>query len=321
MRHKAKIIAFSLCFVPFFIALFPAGYASSLPDKTKKPVETAALSLNFSPYYIDGRDPEMGSPVSEAEMRAALAAIAPYCDTIRTFGVTGEMTKLYKIAREEFGLRVIAGCWIGSGYTDALVRQELQTMADLANNGLVDILLIGSEGLFRRDYTAAQLAGWADTLRDLLQTPLPVGTSDTAYQLLQNADALMTMDVIGFTYYPFFEKTHITHALANFSEMHGQLKAAFDGKPLFCSESGWPDAGGSHGDAEPGPENAARYFEAIYAYSREQNVEICYFEALSESWKGKYGLAEKSFGLMDSGLMPKPHFSEPLKNILRQRED
>lgn len=275
-------------------------------------------SLNFGPYYLDGMDPELGSPLSEEQIRAALRAVAPYCDTIRTFGVTGELNKLYKIAKEEFGLRVIAGCWIGGGYNDAQVQDELAALAGIAGNGWADILLVGSEGLFRRDYSAWQLIGWMDTLRGMLRRPLPVGTSDTAGALLGEKNLIANSDIVCYTYYPYFSGADISRAAEDFAQMHRKMRAAAGDKPLICGETGWPDDGEPVGGAVPGAENAARYFDEIYAYSRENGLEVCYFEAITEPWKGKYGAAERSFGLLGSDLRPKAHYSRALADIAAQ---
>jgi len=274
-----------------------------------------ALSLNFSPYYLDGMDPELGSPVSEEQMRAALSAIAPYCDTVRTFGVTGELSKLYRIAKEEYGLRVIAGCWIGGGYSDEQALNELRALAEIANNGWADILLVGSEGLFRHDYSQERLVGWMDALRGMLQTPLPVGTSDTAGALRSGEAVIANSDVICYTYYPYFNGVHIEQAGADFAQMHEIMFTLAGGKPLICSETGWPDCGERIGGAQPGPENAARYFDAVYGYAREHSLEVCYFEAFTEPWKGKYGMAEQGFGLWDGSLGVKAQYGEALDRI------
>lgn len=279
------------------------------------------LSVNFAPYYLEGMDPEFSSPVSEAQMLAALDAVAPYCDTIRTFGVTGALYGLYQPAKETYDFRIIVGCWIGKGYTDEQAMQELQALADIANAGWADILLVGSEGLFRADYSAAALIGWMDTLRTMLDAPLPVGTSDTAGALLANADVIAASDIVCYTYYPYHNGTDIAHALADFASMHEKMLTAAQGKPLLCSETGWPDAGEPKGKAVPSAENAARYLDEICAYAREYTFEVCYFEAITEPWKGKYGIAEKSYGLLDSDLKPKAHYEALLSDIESNRRD
>ena len=80
--------------------------------------------------------------------------------------------------------------------------------------------MVGSEGLYRRDYSQAQLVRWTDTLRKMLQTPLPVGTSDTAGALLLNERVIANSDIICYTYYPYFSGAHVGQAAADFAQMH-----------------------------------------------------------------------------------------------------
>ena len=276
----------------------------------KNPKDTAALSLNFSPYYLPGSDPEEGSPVSEEAMRRALDGIIPFTDTIRTFGVSGELNKLYKIAREGYGLRIIAGCWI-SGQSEEEILEELKILADLGNENLADILVVGSEGLMRGDYDAETLIGWVDYLRGALTRDAPVGVSDTAGALLDNPNVLQAVDVALFTYYPYFNGVSIEGASADFDRIYRRMQKAAGQTKLICSETGWKFEG-----SNTNPETAARYFNEILAYSRRENLEICYFQALEEKWKLKYD--DAGWGLLDENLNPRPSVSEALDRIAEQ---
>jgi hypothetical protein len=79
------------------------------PAALKHPIRTKKLSLNYSPY-TEELSPEKNSPISAEHVRRQLALIHPYTDTIKIFGVTGELNKIYKIAKEEFHFRVLGGC-------------------------------------------------------------------------------------------------------------------------------------------------------------------------------------------------------------------
>lgn len=324
---KSGLLSVLAILVCMFVLVSACHYGSPVPPPVsdsqindfsyacKKPKENAALSLNFSPYFTDNANPEQGTAVSESEIRSLLDAISPFCDTIRTFGVSGELNKLYKIAKEDYKMRIIAGCWIGAEYTEDQVDAELKILADIANEGYADILLVGSEGLFRNDYNAEQLIKWMDKLRGLLESQMPVGTSDTAGALLGEKKILEASDVICYTYYPYWNGTVIESSLNDFAEMYETMLSAANGKPLICGETGFPDGGDKVGSAVPNPENAARYFDEIYRFSRDKDFEVCYFEAVTEHWKEKYGKAESSFGLLDTELQPKPAYSEMIDDI------
>jgi len=67
----------------------------------KHPKDTTKLSICYSPY-TNGLSPETNSAVPIEQMRWQLNLIYPYVDTIRLFGVSGELEKIYKPAKEEY---------------------------------------------------------------------------------------------------------------------------------------------------------------------------------------------------------------------------
>lgn len=279
----------------------------------KNPKETAMLSLNFSPYYPDGADPELQSPVSEETIRSALDAVAPFTDTIRTFGVSGEMYKLYKIAKEEYGFRIIAGCWIGALYGEAEIADELEILAGLGNDNLADILVVGSEGLYRRDYGADSLIGWVNEVKGALTEYKPVGVSDTAGMLMKYPDLLRAVDVALFTYYPYFDGVDVKKAVTAFDKTYNSLRQVSPRTVFICSETGWKFFGDSVGRASVGPEEAAAYIEGILGYSRSAGLEVCIFEAVEEKWKMKYN--DGGWGLLDENLAVRPAVKDLLARI------
>ena len=281
----------------------------------------ASLSVNFSPYYLPGSDPEIDTPVTEEAMCAALDAIEPFSDTIRTFGSSGQMFKLYPLARER-GFRVYAGCWIGAGYSGEQVHKELSNLADIGNRGLANALIVGSEGLLRGDYSAADLIGWLNDLRGMLTKDVPVGVSDAASSLLGYPEVIAASDVAMFTYYPFFNSIPVSDATADFERVYRLLQNAAESAgstKLICSETGWKFEGNSMGAAVSSPENAARYLKEIYEFSRREGVEVIFFEPLPESWKSKHDDAGWNF--LDNNLKPRPEMRDMLDSIAEQRKD
>ena len=303
----------------------------------KDPAEKQLLSLNFSPYYLSGADPEYQTPLTEDAVYDALAAIAPYADTIRTFGVSGELGRVFALAKgtypyrdseeiifvnknnnEAFSFRIIAGCWIGAGYGEDQIKYELDTLIGLGDDGLADILVVGSEGLYRRDYTADDLIGWIGYVKGNLTADVPVGTSDTAGAYMDNPELFGAVDVALYTYYPFFNGVHISRAIRDFEGMHRRLAALAGETKLICSETGWKFEGTPVGDAEPGETEAAEYFERIVEYALDAHLEICYFEAIEEKvWKIKYD--DAGWGLLDENLNIRPSVAGAMDRIMEGR--
>jgi exo-beta-1,3-glucanase (GH17 family) len=286
------------------------------PSPWKDPNETPALSVNFSPYYLEGADPELQTGLSEETIRNALAAVRPFADTIRTFGSSGElgMEKLYRPAKEEYGFRIIAGCWLGGEMSESQIQEELRLLAELGNEGLADILVVGSEGLMRGDYGPKELIGWISKVRAMLERPVPVGISDTAGELLENPEVMHAADVAMFTHYPYFNGVTAEKGVADFEAMLRRLRHAAGGAELICSETGWKFEADNAENASP--ENAARYFEEIIELGKSENLEIIYFESITEPWKEKH--LDGGWGLLGTDLKPREAVAAQLGRIAEE---
>ena len=92
--------------------LCAAGVSAATPTPTPGPAPDYKLyGLDFSPY-MDGQDPNQGSQVSEAQLRARMAIVAPYTQWIRTFGCGSGLEKAGQVAHE-LGLQSAIGAWLG----------------------------------------------------------------------------------------------------------------------------------------------------------------------------------------------------------------
>lgn len=255
----------------------------------KQPKETPKLSLCFSPY-TNGLNPNTNSTVPTGHMEWLFNLIDPYADTVRLFGTSGELEKAYKIAKETYGFRVIGGCWIDARYTEKQIYSELDGLIKLANGGYIDIASVGSEIRYRNDFSADQLITYINYVkRSIKDKSIPVTTSDTAAAFLENQKLTDACDVILMTCYPFFDNTPIDEAPQKLFDTYARVKAKAGGKQVIISETGWPDAGSPEGLAVPGMENCQKYFEAVYNWSRQENVEVVFFEQVDELWKDAEG--------------------------------
>ena len=66
--------------------------------------------LNFSPY-VDGQDPNLGSIVSEDQIRERMQSIAPFTHWVRSFGANNGLEHIGPVARD-FGLNTAIGAWL-----------------------------------------------------------------------------------------------------------------------------------------------------------------------------------------------------------------
>ena len=162
----------------------------------KHPKNTDKLSICYSPY-TNGLSPETNSAVPMEQMRWQLNLIYPYADTIRLFGVSGELEKIYKPAKEEYKMRIIAGCWIDGRYSEAQIYTELDKLIELANEGYVDVAAVGSETVYRNDFSIDTLISYIQYVREgITDKTIPVGTSDTAAAFLSHPKLVENCDVI-----------------------------------------------------------------------------------------------------------------------------
>jgi exo-beta-1,3-glucanase (GH17 family) len=236
--------------------------------------------LNFSPY-LDGQDPNLGSFVSEDQIRERMQIIAPFTNWVRSFGTTDGLEKIGPVARD-FGLNTAIGAWLGDD--PAVNAEQMQNLIAAAQNGEVDLAIVGSEVLLRGDLTPSQLIAHIDQFKNAVPG-VPVTTADVYGILLAYPQLVAACDVILVNYYPFWEYLPLDHAMARIHDAHQEVVAAAGGKQVIVSEAGWPSAGEPNCGAVPSPENAADFFLNFVSWARAENVDFFYFEAFDESWK------------------------------------
>lgn len=283
----------------------------------KNPRDTPLLSMCYG-TYIQGLSPDAGDAVPLETATYVLDLIAPYTDSIRLFGSSGELEKVYGVAKEQYGLRVVGGCWFDARYTDQQIKAELDSLIALANNGLVDVAVVGSELLYRGDCGADKLVEYIHYVRaGIADKQIPVTTSDTAQALLDHPQVIKACDIVLFTSYPYYDKVSIDASLAQLQDWYAKVKKAAGSKQVLVSETGHPTRPLSmrNGDAQPGVNNARQYVEAVYRWSREQNIEVFFFSAIDEDYKKANGIVEDSFGFFRADGTMKDAYKRLLAEI------
>jgi hypothetical protein len=150
----------------------------------------------------------------------------------------------------------------------------------------VDIAVVGSETIHRKDFDVDTLIKHMDYVRDrLTDKSVPVCTSDVPSAYLENPKLASASDVVLCTLYPFFSNIPADKAASNLAETYNRVLAAAGGKKVIISESGWPTEGSPEGASKPGMSEAKKIFEATYKWSRENDVEIVFFSEIDEAWK------------------------------------
>lgn len=258
--------------------------------------------LDFSPY-IDGQDPNLGSQISEEQLRQRMELIAPYSEWVRTFGCSNGLEKAGLIAHE-LGLKIAMGAWLSNDLSAN--DQQISCLINAVTAGDIDLAIVGSEVLRRGDLTENQLIDYINQVKQVV-SGISVSTADTYGILLSHPNVISAVDKVVVNYYPYWEGININIAVSAIHGWHQQVSSAAGGKEVIVSETGWPSCGNTIGNAVPSPENASLYFLNFVSWARANNVKYFYFEAFDETWKeAEEGPQGKCWGVWDKNGNMKP---------------
>ena len=256
-------------------------------------LENGMHGICFS-IYEDGQKP--GDIISMEQVRRRMHILQPYVKWIRSFSCIEGNEHVPRVAKQ-MGLKTLVGAWLGKDRT--LNKQEIESIISLAREGLVDIAAVGNEVMYRGDLSEDELLAYIHQVKEAIPN-LPVGYVDAYYEFSHRPRIAEACDVILANCYPYWEGCHLDYSLLYMKDMFHQAKDAGGGKKVIITETGWPSQGGSLKAAEPGHENALKYFINTQAWSAAENIEVFYFSSFDESWKvGAEGDVGAYWGLWD----------------------
>lgn len=275
--------------------------------------------LAFSPY-MDGQDPNRQSQISEQQIRDRLAIIAPWCNSIRYFGSTDGLERIGPIAKSEFGMKVMAGVWLGRDQT-ANARQVTNAIAT-ARSGGCDSICVGSEVLLRGDLAEGSassqpgdgtLIGYIKQVKEAVD--VPVTYSDTHNTILAHPAVVAECEgSVMVNIYAYWEQVDARDALNHLKTNYQRVVTAYPGKQIVIGEVGWPTAGNAQGAAVPNPGNARRFFKDVLIWMHTNSINGYWFSSHDEQWKtaSEGGLQGASWGIWQSNGVMKPEYHEVL---------
>ena len=267
---------------------------SELKAQCEQFLDAKMHGICFSPY--EGTQ-EPGDPISEAQVRRKLELLVPHTQWIRVFSCTQGNEIIPKLAKE-YGFKTLVGAWLGEE-TDKN-EEELQGLIALANAGYVDVAAVGNEVMYREELEEEELIEYILRAKQALKG-IPVGYVDAYYEFANRPKITEVCDVILANCYPYWEACHIDYSLLYMKQMYYQAVQAASGKRVIITETGWPSSGDALGAAEPGYENALKYFINAQAWSQQEGIEMFYFSAFNEGWKvGAEGSVGAFWGLWDA---------------------
>ena len=264
---------------------------SELKAQCEQFLDAKMHGICFSPY--EGTQ-EPGDPISEAQVRRKLELLVPHTQWIRVFSCTQGNEIIPKLAKE-YGFKTLVGAWLGEE-TDKN-EEELQGLIALASAGYVDVAAVGNEVMYREELEEEELVEYILRAKQALKG-IPVGYVDAYYEFTNRPKITEVCDVILANCYPYWEACHIDYSLLYMKQMYYQAVQAASGKRVIITETGWPSSGDALGAAEPGFENALKYFINAQAWSQQEGIEMFHFSAFDEGWKvGAEGSVGAFWGL------------------------
>lgn len=267
---------------------------SELKAQCEQYLNAKMHGICFSPY--EGTQ-EPGDPISEAQVRRKLELLVPYTQWIRVFSCTQGNEIIPKLAKE-YGFKTLVGAWLGEE-TDKN-EEELEGLIALARAGYVDVAAVGNEVMYREELEEEELIEYILRAKQALNE-IPVGYVDAYYEFTNRPKITEVCDVILANCYPYWEACHIDYSLLYMKQMYYQAVQAAPGKRVIITETGWPSSGDALGAAEPGYENALKYFINAQDWSQREGIEMFYFSAFDEGWKvGAEGSVGAFWGLWDA---------------------
>ena len=276
------------------------------------PVSAQTIAVDVGFYTENGSQP--GGPLSMETILGQLEAVAGFADTVRFYSSGGEVQKAYGTAHD-MGFSIVGTAWLTREDTEEnrqANQAELDALIDNCNNGYVQAACVGSETLLRGDLTAEALIEKIRYVRSRIPEDIPVTTADSWDILLGSAAVRNACDLLMPNCYPYWGGESIDEASESFARSMESLQAAARSKQIIVSETGWPTAGQTKGNAVPGGNSAARYFSEVREWSLSTGTQVLWFDAVDEPWKGltEEGEAGAHWGLMTNDFAFKEEFAD-----------
>jgi glycoside/pentoside/hexuronide:cation symporter, GPH family len=251
--------------------------------------------------YTEGQGE--GDQLLEPNIRRRIDLVAPHTRWLRSFACTEGHELIPGLARVS-GLKTMVGAWIS--HDRERNEREIEALVALAQQGLVDIAVVGNEVLLREELPEAELLAYMRRVKAALPEQVPVGCVDAYYQFLEHPALTSACDVLLPNCYPFWEGIDITMAPQYLRRMVGLVQAAGGDKRVIVTETGWPGSGQPVASAVPSAENAMRYFVEVQQWARSEGVKLFYFSSFDEPWKARQeGELGAQWGLWAKDERPK----------------
>ena len=300
MRTVAAVLALVACVHAGIWALLrPVGTA---PDYTGQ-----LASVSYSPFK-DSAHPDYGPRPTREQIRADLAAIAPYTRAIRTYSATNGAELVPPIAAE-FGLKVTVGAWIDKD--EARNQREIASALYLARHySNVDAIVVGNETTLRAEMTVPDLITLIQKVKR--SSPVPVTTGEIWTVWIDHPELASAVDFIAAHILPYWEGFSASTAVDHTIEFYDKLRQMHPGKRIVIAEFGWPSAGYNYHNAVPGRMEQAEVLRDFVNRADSYGIDYNIVEAIDQPWKTMEGGVGPYWGLFDANRQAKFPWTGPI---------
>ncbi len=307
----------------------PTPTATAIPTRTASPTATATTPPTITPTstpQMENRisginlgthlhdSPEVETSISKEDLRALIERISPYTHWIRTYGVQGGLENAGAIAHE-FGLKFAAGAWLSSDLSANM--SQMEALIEMAQNGDVDLAIVGNETLLRGDLTARELMIYIDWFKSAVPD-VPVTTTDVWSELEKYPGLFSKIDVVAVNVYPYWDGVTVdeaVNAIENwYMEAVKKVNTSSLHKEIIIAETGWPSCG-ENGDAA----SQTAFFNEFVSFAEQLDIQYFWFEAYDEQWKVKdEGEAGACWGVWDGKGQMKPGMEKTFEGVFEE---
>lgn len=205
-----------------------------------------------------------------------------------------DMAKNSLPAAKKKGFKVVLGIWPD---VEESFNNDLEAITSVANDYADSIyaVTVGSETLYRGNFTGAELKDKITTVKSKLPKNIKVGTADSWNKFADGtADALIgSVDILMVNAFAFWQGGGDNATQVYFDDMYQasvhieKIAGGRDKAPeLWNGETGWPTAVGTDFDqAKGGLENAENFYRKGFCALVDWGYNAFYFEAFDEPWK------------------------------------
>lgn len=294
--RKITVIVITL-FCALSIQLF-TGCSTPAP----KPTETSfdltqqkwiGRCISYSGYR-EGQNPDTGVYPSQDEILQDLKILEKNWVMIRTYGSDQHSEDVLQvIRRENINLKVMLGMWLDGDPRDIGDNEKQITTGIRLANEYKDIVVAvnaGNEVLVHwsnHQLPEETVIEAVKRVQDAIEQPVTVA-DDFLYWREHGQKLAEVVDFVTMHTYPMWGKQDIDTAMPVTIEHFESVKNALPGKTIVIGEAGWATytVGELHAPRAGDEVKQKRYFNELMAWSKENNVNVFFFEAFDEPWKG-----------------------------------